>query len=79
MAMEFIPPSSDSNSADRAGPKQIPSHCVSDGPDKIPVPCKKLELLYKQCWPLTQFEVDSTVDFRAAFGLLVEEVQKSLS
>ena len=78
VAEEFVGSHTDSDSPEGAGPKGMPSHCASDGSDKMPAPGKKWECS-KQCKPLTQFEVDAIVDFKASFSLPEGEVRKALA
>ena len=53
----------------------MPTGCAQDESDKK---CRKWECS-TQCKPLTVFEVDSIVSFKASFGLPVEKVRQALA
>ena len=65
----------ESDSATDAGHKQVPTGCAQDESDKK---CRKWECS-AQCKPLTLFEVDAIVSFKASFGLPVEKVRQALA
>ena len=65
----------ESDSATGAGHKQVPTGCAQDESDKK---CRKWECS-TQCKPLTVFEVDAIVSFKASFGLPVEKVRQALA
>ena len=65
----------ESDSAAGAGHKQVPTGCAQDESDKK---CRKWECS-AQCKPLTLFEVDAIVSFKASFDLPVEKVRQTLA
>ena len=65
----------ESDSATGAGCKQVPTGCAQDESDKK---CRKWECS-TQCKPLTLYEVDAIVSFKASFGLPVEKVRQALA
>ena len=64
-----------SDSATGAGYKQVPTGCAQDESDKK---CRKWECS-TQCKPLTVFEVDAIVYFKASFGLPLKKVRQALA
>ena len=65
----------ESDSAAGAGNKQVPTGCAQDESDKK---CRKWECS-AQCKPLTLFEDDAIVSFKASFSLPVEKVRQALA
>ena len=65
----------ENDSATGAGNKQVPTGCAQDEPDKK---CRKWECS-TQCKPLSVFEVDAIVSFKASFALPAEKVRQALA